>query len=452
MDHQHSPTKAIGIPLSFPAVKDCNRERIKMNEHTTQTIVQASTDTTQPNALSCFMTKMHRAAVPVVLYAGLGCAGVSIAIFGCMLSMIQSDLSLSQSQAGLCQAVFFAGHLFGAILTGRLMGSVSSRWVWVMGLGATFVGSLLTGVPSLPVLMLGRLLAGFGLASSLLFASAVIATMYPKRTGVMLNLLHAVIAAAAASTLMLGQSIGQALGNWSAVLWIAAGLSGVPMLIAALMPGTPCVESDSKAGFGVLKTVALSALLLPLLPAIIGYVAVEQAITVFLPQLIESKFSVNGSYAAKLTAMLWLGIIIGRVGSVLIGERIHESVQLIVGGIGMGLCMMMSLVVPEVGMIPMLVLLAGVAGGPMVPLAFAIAARRMPHARNSAMTVCQMACCAGGIYGPLVAGTVGDSATLNLALMFGFATVAVAVIPLIRTLPLPETEQTFASQRQVKPR
>lgn len=391
-------------------------------------------------------------AVPIVLYAGLACAGVSIAIFGCMLSLIQADLSLSTSQAGLCQAIFFAGHLIGAILTGRLMGSWSSRWVWVLGLGATCVGSLMTGVPSLPVLMLGRLLAGFGLASSVLFASGVIATMYPKRTGVMLNLLHALIAAAAATTLMLGQALGQMLGNWTAVLWLAAGLAAVPMVFAAVMPGSPRVESDSKAGFGVLKTVAFSALLLPLLPAVIGYVAVEQAITVFLPQLIEAKFAVTGSYAAKLTAMLWLGIIIGRVGSVLIGRRIHDSVQVVVGGIGMGLCMMMALVVPEVGMIPVLVLIAGIAGGPMVPLAFAIAARRLPNARNSAMTVCQMACCAGGIYGPLVAGTVGDSATLNLALMFGFATVAVAVIPLIRTLPLPEVDQPILPEGQVKPR
>ncbi|MEM6505427.1 MAG: MFS transporter [Planctomycetota bacterium] len=375
------------------------------------------------------------AVVPVVLFAGIACAGVSIAIFGCMLSMIKHDLELSQSQAGLCQALFFAGHLIGAILTGRLMGSWSPRGVWVLGLAAICIGSLLTSVPSLPVLMIGRMLSGFGLSSSVLFASGVIASMYPARTGVMLNLLHAVIAAAAASTLMLGQSVGAILGNWSAVLWLAAGLAAVPMVIALVIPETPKIESDAKAGFRVFKKVALSPLLLPLLPAIIGYVAIEQTITVFMPQLIESKFMVNGSHAAKLTAMLWFGIIIGRVGSVLIGQRIHDSVQLIVGGFGMGLCMMMTLIVPQVGMIPMLVLLAGVAGGPMVPLAFAIAAKRMPHARNSAMTVCQLSCCAGGIYGPLVAGTVGDSANLSLALMFGFATVAVAVIPLIRSLP-----------------
>lgn len=393
------------------------------------------------------------AAVPVVLYAGLACAGVSIAIFGCMLSMIQNDLSLTQSQAGLCQALFFIGHLLGAILTGRLMGSWSSRGVWVLGLAATCVGSLLTGIPSLPLLMLGRMLAGFGLASSVLFASGAIVTMYPKRTGIMLNLLHALIAAAAATTLMLGQSIGALLGNWTAVLWLTACLAAVPMVLAAIMPCVPRVQSDSSAGFGVLKTVALNALLVPLLPAIIGYVAVEQAITVFLPQLIEDKFAVTSSYAAKLTAMLWLGIIIGRVGSVLIGNRIHESVQLIVGGIGMGLCMMMTLIVTQTGMIAMLVLLAGAAGGPMVPLAFAIAAKRMPKARNSAMTVCQMACCAGGIYGPLVAGAVGDSATLSIALMFGFATIAIAVIPLIRTLPMPqpEAEPRLPGQGQVEP-
>lgn len=389
--------------------------------------------------------------VPLVLYAGIACAGVSIAIFGCMLSYIQKDLALSTTQAGLCQAVFFAGHLVGAVVTGRLMGSFSSRRVWLLGLGATVVGSAMTGVPSLPMLMAGRLLAGFGLASSVLFASAVIATMYPRRTGIMLNLMHAVIAAAAAITLVVGQPLGDLLGHWSYVLVLASVLAVVPMIVAAVMPSTPRVRADDNAGFGILGKMIKSPLLLPILPAIIGYVAVEQAITVFLPQLIESRFLVNASYAANLTAMLWLGIIVGRVGSVLIGNRIHEGVQLVVGGIGMGLCMMMTLVVPHLNAIPGLILAAGIAGGPMVPLAFAIAAKRLPHARNSAMTLCQMACCAGGIYGPLVAGTVGDTATLNLALMFGFATVAIAVIPLIRSLPTEEADANLPPHVVTKP-
>lgn len=373
--------------------------------------------------------------MPIVLYAGLGCAGVSIAIFGCMLSHIQEDLGLSRTQAGLCQAVFFTGHLIGAILTGRLVGSWATRKVWLLGLSATVFGSLLTGVHSLPVLMLGRMLAGFGLSSSVLFASTAIATMYPRRTGVLLNLMHAVIAAAAAVTLTIGQPLGDLLGGWTAVLWFAGAVGAVPLVLAAFVPSTPRVASDSQSGFRALGRVAISPLLLPVLPAILGYVAVEQAITVFLPQLLEAEFAVASSFAAKLTAVLWLGIIVGRVGSVMIGDRIHDGVQLAVGGLGMGLCMMMSLIVPDISMVPMLVFAAGVAGGPMVPLGFAIAAKRIPHARNSAMTICQMACCAGGIYGPLVAGTVGDSATLNLALMFGFATVAVAVVPLIRSLP-----------------
>ncbi|MEM9347791.1 MAG: MFS transporter [Planctomycetota bacterium] len=390
---------------------------------------------------------MSQAMVVAVLYGGLAFAGVSIAIFGCMLSVIQQDMALSEAQAGVCQALFFGGHLLGAIITGRLMGSWSTRGVWIMGLSATVGGSVLTGVPSLGILMLGRMLAGFGLASSVLFASGAIATMFPKRAGMMLNLMHAVIAAAAALTLMVGQPLGAALGSWTSVLWLTAIAAAVPLLLASMVPGTPRIESDAKAGFAVLRKVSVSPLLLPLIPAIIAYVAVEQAITVFMPQFIEGKFSVDAAYAANLTAMLWLGIIAGRVGSVLIGNRIHDGVQLAVGGLGMGVCMMMTLVVPEISMIPLLIFAAGVAGGPMVPLAFAVAAKRMPQAKNSAMTLCQMACCAGGIYGPLVAGTVGQHSSLSISLMFGFATIAVAVIPLIRSMPTQERQERIAARR-----
>lgn len=390
--------------------------------------------------LSRLFVALHQSIMPIVLYAGLACAGVSIAIFGCMLSPISEDLTLTTTQAGLAQGVYFVGHLLGAILTGRLMGSFNSRMVWIMGLAATVAGGMLTGIPSFEMLMAGRLMAGFGLASSVLFASAVIASMYPNRTGVMLNLMHAIIAGAAALTLAFGQPLGHMLGDWTHVLWFSSILAALPLLLAAVMPGTPNIESDEQAGFAALGKVLLNPLLLALIPAIVGYVAVEQAITVFLPQLIEGRFQVEASYAANLTAMLWLGIIIGRIGSVVIGSRIHDGVQLVVGGIGMGLCMMMTLVVDDIHAIPLLVLAAGIAGGPMVPLAFAMAAKRMKEARNSAMTICQLACCAGGIYGPLVAGAVGETTTLPMALMFGFATVIVAVVPLVRSLPVAHHE------------
>lgn len=422
----------------------------KTNSNTPKESVSNSQPTIG-SPLSAAMQIMRRSLMPITLYAGIACAGVSIAIFGCMLSQIQHDLTMSAAMAGICQALFFTGHLGGAILTGRLMGSFSTRKVWILGLSATVAGSVLTGVPSLPILMAGRMLAGFGLASSVLFASAVLATMYPKRMGSMLNFMHAVIAAAAALTLMIGQPLGDLLGDWTSVLWFCAIVGSAPLLLAAMVPGTPELKSDNKAGIGELKKAMLNPLLLPILPAIIGYVAIEQAITVFLPQLIETRFAVAGATAANLTGMLWLGIIFGRMGSVFIGERIHESVQLIVGGVGMGLCMMMTLVVPELNMIPLLVFAAGVAGGPMVPLAFAIAAKRMQRARNSAMTVCQMACCAGGIYGPLMAGTVGGTVTLNLALMFGFATVIIAVIPLIRALPTQDRLDAINARRQTDP-
>lgn len=399
-------------------------------------------DIEKVNTLAVLVRGMEKSLMPIVLYGGLACAGVSIAIFGCMLSSISADMGLTTTQAGVAQAVYFVGHLLGALITGRLMGSYGSRWVWMLGLGATVAGGAMTAIPSFEMLMLGRMLAGFGLASSVLFASAAIATMYPTRTGVMLNLMHAIIAGAAALTLAFGQPLGHMLGNWTHVLWFSAFLGAVPLLLAAVMPTTPSIESDEQAGFGVLGKVLMNPLLLALIPAIVGYVAIEQAITVFLPQLIQSRFEVEVSHAANLTAMLWLGIIIGRIGSVVIGSRIHNGVQLVVGGIGMGLCMMMTLVVDDVNAIPLLVLAAGIAGGPMVPLAFAMAADRMKESRNSAMTICQLACCAGGIYGPLVAGTVGDATSLPIALMFGFATVIVAVVPLVRSLPVAHHEQT----------
>lgn len=391
---------------------------------------------------------MKKSLIPLVLYFGMGCAAISLAIFGCMLTAISEDLGLTSTQAGIAQGLYFVGHLIGAILTGRLMGSWSTRGCWILGLAATVLGSVLMAVPSVPMLMAGRMLAGFGLASSALFATSALVTMFPARTGVMLNLLHAVVAGVAALTLAFGQTVGALLGDWAYVLWLSAGIGMVPLVVACVMPKTPVVESDEQAGFGVFGKVASHPIMLTLIPAIIGYVAVEQAITLFLPQMIEAHFQVGALEAANLTAMLWLGIIVGRVGSAVIGARIHNGVQVVVGGIGMGLCMMMTLVVKDLNAVSILVLMAGIAGGPMVPLIVAIAADRLKEFRNSAMTICTLAGCAGGIYGPTIAGAVGDGASIQMALMFGFATIIVAVIPMLRILPVHMSEPKEEQQGQ----
>jgi len=376
------------------------------------------------------------------LFVGIVASGSSLAIFGSLLSMINIDLDLSPTQSGATQAVFFVGFLTGALVTGRLMGSVPSRRVWLLSLSSVLLGALLASVPNYAVLMVGRFVAGFGFSSMVLFATAVLVTRFPRRAAVMLNILHATIAGSAAVTMLVTPSVALALDSWSAVLWIATVGTAVPLLVAATAARPPIVRADTAAGFGVLLRNASHPALLTLYPVILVYVGVEQSITVFLPQFMEQRFAVSESYAVTLAAMLWTGIILGRLGSAAIGSRVDPVVQLIIGGVGLGVGMTGVMITENIYITPWIVLASGLLGGPMIPLAIGLATQRMPDKRNTAITLCQIASCFGGVLGPLMTGAVGDSDSLFVALTLGFLTAAIAVMPLVRALPAAERNAT----------
>jgi predicted MFS family arabinose efflux permease len=338
------------------------------------------------------------------VYVGCACSGMSVAIFGCLVTWISHDLGLSSVASGGCQASFFGGLLIGSLVMGRLLGICPSRYCWLIGMGCTVLGCLLTSIASLPILLLGRALAGFGLSATMLFAMGLIVAVCPDRTSLLLNLLQACTAGSAALTLAVGRPVAEMLNSWSAVLWLIGGLSVVPMIVAVVLPGMSEIAADKAVGFRSLFRVAGHPLLLPLLLALIVYVSLEQSITVFLPVYLEEQVQIVSTTATGITAMFWLGLIVGRVCSAMVGKRLGEGLQIILGGLGMCLCIMLVMVVSDVPTLMALTFFAGFFGGPIIPLAFASSGKRLPSSCNSAMTVCQLCCSAGGMLGPLLTG------------------------------------------------
>ncbi|MAT14328.1 MAG: hypothetical protein CMJ46_03565, partial [Planctomyces sp.] len=100
-----------------------------------------------------------------LIYTSSAVLGCSIALFGALSTWIQSELELSQSEAGFTQAIFFCGHLSGALLLGMTLSRWSLSRSWLFAVSCTMLGSFLCGSPSYGLILFGRYLAGLGLSS-----------------------------------------------------------------------------------------------------------------------------------------------------------------------------------------------------------------------------------------------------------------------------------------------
>ncbi|QDU79359.1 putative transporter [Polystyrenella longa] len=377
-----------------------------------------------------------------LIYASSAVLGCSIALFGALSTWIQSDLELSQSEAGFTQAVFFCGHLSGALLLAMTL----SRWAlsrnWLLAVSCTMLGSFLCGSPSYALILAGRFLAGLGLSSTIIISTRCLTELFPNASSRALNLLHALIAATAALTFMTARQLAEVVDSWECSFLITGLLAVVPVTMAVIMPLRLADKSNNsneddladKEG-GLTQNLAqsrwLGADVLVLLPIVIGYVAVEQSFSLFLPASLETRFGLSATAAANVGAIFWFGIIAGRVGSSFISNKIDDKKQLFWGALLMGGCLLSSLRVESPLMMQALVFLGGVMGGPLVPLGFATTSKLAGSNAAKALIACQLSCCCGGMTGPFGVGVLADKFGLVTSLSVYCVLIMVAVLPLL---------------------
>ena len=353
----------------------------------------------------------------VLLSAGL--SGLSIALYGGLSSWVARDLDLRHVHSGMAQGVFFAGNLLAVAFAGRLAARYSLGLLWPAALVLISVGNLATGSPWFESLLVGRFLAGIGLASLSLVLTAFIVRRWPLHRVRLLSLLHATTAAAAALSLALGRASAETLGGWKPVFWTCAlGTLGMAALLsrwpipsyhraeAAPTPNeTPVNASTTPSAIPLGRVIAL----------LWGYVAVEQALTVFLPALGERAFAITPAAASMLAATLWAGVIAGRLGTAAM-PHLSERVLLIGGAVGMAYALLLGLGAGDEKNLAICVFAAGVLGGPIVPAGYGLASRVAGGPNSASISLCQLGCGLGGLGGPFFVGLAGDSLGLTIGL------------------------------------
>ena len=372
----------------------------------------------------------------VLLSAGL--SGLSIALYGGLSSWVARDLELRDVHSGLAQAVFYVGNLLAVAFAGRLAARYALGLLWPAALILISVGNLSTGSPRFEALLFGRCVAGVGISSLFLVLTAFVVRRWPLQRVRLLSLMHATTAASAALSLALGRSFAESLGGWKPVFWLCSlGTLGVSLLLGWFKIPSYHQEvsaPDDRESVGDVATAPTPVPLGRVIAILWGYVAVEQALTIFLPVLGERAFAITPAKASMLAALLWGGVIAGRLAAASL-PHMPERPMLIFGAIGMAYALLLALGATDEKSLAICVFCAGLLGGPIVPAGSGLASRNPGGANSLPISLCQLGCGLGGFGGPFFVGLAGESLGLTVGLgWLAFVLLGSALVLLVPSL------------------
>ncbi len=184
---------------------------------------------TTPSVLST-----HRKAIFVVTALGAFMASLDLSIVNVAFPALERAFT-HDTRASLSWVLTGYSIVFGSLLVvaGRTADRLGSRRIFFFGLGVFCVGSLLCAIaPSVPLLILGRVVQGFGAAALLPASLSLLLTSYSKEKRSQIVALWGGIGALAVAT---GPSLGAVL--ITAFSWRAAFYVNLPVGVVAWLVG-----------------------------------------------------------------------------------------------------------------------------------------------------------------------------------------------------------------------
>jgi MFS transporter, Spinster family, sphingosine-1-phosphate transporter len=199
-------------------------------------------------------------------------------ILAAVLPRMQSELSLTNSQAGLLATAFLVTYFITSPLFGVLGDRFSRTRLMSIGVIAWSIATAATGVMrNFAQLLMARSSVGIGEAAYATISPALLSDYFPRATrGRAFSVFYVAIPVGAAAGYLLGGLIESALG-WRAAFYVV-GLPGIVMALVALTAPDPprgITEEEAappaKGSFvGVLRSLFLN---FTYIGTILGYVA-----------------------------------------------------------------------------------------------------------------------------------------------------------------------------------
>lgn len=280
--------------------------------------------------------------------------GIFVIGIGSILPMMKAEYHLSYEVGG----ALISAHNIGSLITGMFVGMLPA----VLGYKRTllwfnvlpFVGFAVTLVTGNPVLLfLAILLTGIGRGAVNYYNNQIINFLSRGSSGP-LNMLHSFFAIGALLSpflVLLCTRSGDS--GWRTAVYIIIGMGVVSMLTSPRMKmdsvspeGGQAVQPAQPFGFWRERRFWLTAAIM------LCYLSIEASVMGWLVTYYIDSGAAGESSAQMLTALLWVVILIGRAGCILIAGRVAPPAFLTWASIGIAAFLVVVILSP--GFVPLL--------------------------------------------------------------------------------------------------
>jgi MFS transporter, Spinster family, sphingosine-1-phosphate transporter len=179
-------------------------------------------------------------------------------ILAAVLPRMQSELSLTNTQAGLLATAFLVAYFITSPIFGALGDRLSRTRLMAVGVSAWSVATAATGIMrGFVQLMIARSCVGIGEAAYATISPALLSDYFPRsQRGRAFAIFYVAIPVGAASGYLLGGLIEPALG-WRAAFYVV-GLPGIIMALLALTVQDPPRGASEESGSSIQEPLSVT--------------------------------------------------------------------------------------------------------------------------------------------------------------------------------------------------
>lgn len=339
--------------------------------------------------------------------------GLYSMVFGSILPLLSDAYSLNETVSGMLLSSHQAGNLIAGFVAGILPLYYGRKKSILFLSSFVIIGFLLIiGVGTPWILLLAFFFTGISRGSISNFNNKTVNDITDSNPSA-LNFLHSLFAIGALLSPFLVILFGQLFGlnGWR---WLLVGIIGL-IVVSQMMFFNMPIEGDILAKDQTTKEKDYSffkdSLFWNTIIIIFFYLCAESAITGWLVTYFIQSDLLTIQQSQMISSLLWVGILIGRLGCVFLGSRLSRGTLITLISIGSGIFYGLLLASNSVTMILVSVLGLGISMGGIYPTAMTIAGssiKKHPMSLGWILVIGGL----GGITMPIVTGYLAQTFTI----------------------------------------
>lgn len=378
--------------------------------------------------------------ITAYLFLIMALYAVSIMMVGPIMPSVIADYQIRLSQGGLMTTFQSIGGVLAVMLVGVLADRFKKTWLIFVSFLIFGLALLLVSVVNIyTALLLIFFIFGLGSRMSDTVLNAYVSDLYQARRGYYLNLLHTFFGIGALSgpiyvRFILARNLpwGQVflfLGIVCVILILffplvlklaarkmnAADPHDLPAVHHQVQQSSSIAPSQSKP-LSHLAFIKGSPVIWLLCLMMILYLAHQAVLSVWIPMYMESDLLVSPTFSGLTLSVMWLGIIVGRMVSAHLTDKVHPVSILIFGNLFAALLTTLG-ILPRVPVLMIICLgIAGFLNGATIPLLITIASDRYPQHTGTTSSIIFLSGAFATMIFPWLAGRLAELYSFQIAM------------------------------------